>query len=138
MVTIYTDGSCLGNPGPGGWGFIVVEEDEDTYVCGGERDTTNNRMELMAVIQALIYENEIDAFVIYTDSLYVIKGITKWIENWKKRGWKKVKNIDLWKKLDDLISRKKIDWRYVKAHNGDFYNEKADELAKSEAKKFLN
>lgn len=130
MITIYTDGACRGNPGPGGWGVHFVEG-EDHY--GGEQNTTNNRMELMAAIVALQKVSG-QSCVIYTDSQYVRKGITEWMTNWKKNGWrtaakKPVKNDDLWKELDALAVTTDVDWRWVKGHSGDPGNERADELA---------
>lgn len=133
MKTIYCDGSCSGNPGPGGWG-VYVKEDIGTFeMCGHGSHTTNNKMELTAAIEAIktIINNE--SVIVYTDSQYVIKGITEWIAGWKKKGWKTttgpVKNIELWKELDSLVQGKNINWKWVKGHNGDPGNEKADSLA---------
>lgn len=133
---IYTDGSCIGNPGPGGWGFNVTLDNQEYDVSGGEKDdTTNNRMELTAVIEALIFVPKNLNIEIYSDSMYVINGITKWIKNWKRKNFMQVKNTDLWKKLDKLSENRKINWNYVRAHNGDLKNELVDKLAKSEADK---
>ena len=133
---IYTDGSCLGNPGPGGWGFNVTLDNREYDVSGGEINTTNNKMELTAVIEALIFVPKNLNIEIYSDSMYVINGITKWIKNWKRKNFIQVKNTDLWKKLDKLCENRKITWNYVKAHNGDVKNELVDKLAKSEALKY--
>jgi ribonuclease HI len=136
-VEIYTDGACSGNPGPGGWGVLIRELDkEDTEISGGEKDTTNNRMELLAAIKALESIENNKEIIIYTDSNYVKDGITQWISNWKKNNWKTsnkkpVKNVDLWMKLDNAIQNKKINWKWVKGHDGNEGNEKADFLAQS-------
>ena len=136
-VEIYTDGACSGNPGPGGWGVLIRELDkEDTEISGGEKDTTNNRMELLAAIKALESIENNKEIIIYTDSKYVKDGITQWISNWKKNNWKTsnkkpVKNVDLWIKLDNAIQNKKINWKWVKGHDGNEGNEKADFLAQS-------
>ena len=132
---IYTDGACSGNPGPGGWGAVILEEDKNQKnISGNEKDTTNNRMELMAPIMALKKINTNSKVVIYTDSKYVKNGITEWIKNWEKNGWKSankkpVKNKDLWVKLNKLSKGHVIDWKWVKAHAGNKYNEIADRLA---------
>lgn len=134
-IVIFTDGACSGNPGPGGWGAIVRRGDEDTELCGGELATTNNRMEMMAVIAALeSLQQPIDARV-YTDSQYVQKGISEWIHNWKRRGWqtadkKPVKNVDLWKRMDALANGNKLEWCWVRGHAGHVENERADALAR--------
>ncbi len=134
---IYTDGSCIGNPGPGGWAFNVILDNQEYDVSGGEKDdTTNNRMELTAVIEALTFVPENLDLKIYSDSMYVINGITKWMKNWKRKNFMQVKNTDLWKRLDKLSENRKISWNYVKAHNGDLKNELVDKLAKSEALKY--
>ena len=136
-VEIYTDGACSGNPGPGGWGVLIRELDkEDTEISGGEKYTTNNRMELLAAIKALESIENNKEIIIYTDSNYVKDGITQWISNWKKNNWKTsnkkpVKNVDLWMKLDNAIQNKKINWKWVKGHDGNEGNEKADFLAQS-------
>ncbi|MGL9718189.1 MAG: ribonuclease HI [Wolbachia sp.] len=134
-VTIYTDGACLGNPGAGGWAAIILFQNHRKDVYGREENTTNNKMELTAVInglKALKFSCNIN---LYTDSLYVKHGITEWVNKWKVNGWKtsskkSVKNMELWKELDDIASQHKINWRWVKAHNGDKYNEEADSLAR--------
>ena len=132
---IYTDGACSGNPGPGGWGAVILEEEKNQKnISGNEKDTTNNRMELMAPIMALKKIKINSEVVIYTDSKYVKNGITEWIKNWEKNGWKSankkpVKNKDLWIKLDNLCKDKKIIWKWVKGHSSNKYNNLADELA---------
>lgn len=133
-VTIYTDGACKGNPGPGGWGAILFYGDKKKEICGGEPGTTNNRMELMAAIQALELLNRPCKVELHTDSQYVMKGIQEWIRGWKARGWKTadkspVKNDDLWKRLDAARARHEVDWRWVKGHAGHPLNERADQLA---------
>lgn len=133
-VEIFTDGACRGNPGPGGWGALMRFGDEEKELCGGESETTNNRMELMAVIQALSALKRPCDVVLTSDSTYVLKGIQEWMPNWKKRGWKTatkkpVKNVDLWKQLDDVIQVHTIDWQWVKGHSGHAENEIADQLA---------
>lgn len=133
-VTIYTDGSCKGNPGPGGWGVFLIYKGIEKELCGGELDTTNNRMELMAAIQGLTVLKRRCQVKLFTDSKYVMQGIEEWIENWKKRGWKTaskqpVKNVDLWQQLEALTKQHDITWHWVKGHAGDYGNEKADQLA---------
>ena len=135
-VVIYTDGACKGNPGPGGWGAMLTSGDTVKELFGGEMGTTNNRMEMMAVIEALAALKRPCRVTLYLDSEYVRKGITEWISGWKARGWRTaakqpVKNIDLWQKLDNLItsSGHTIEWRWVKGHAGDPGNERADALA---------
>jgi ribonuclease HI len=135
-VVIYTDGACKGNPGPGGWGALLRSGDTTRELYGGEMGTTNNRMELMAVIEALTALKRPCEVVLYLDSEYVRKGITEWIHGWKARGWKTaakapVKNVDLWQRLDALVNTAghKIEWHWVRGHNGDPGNEHADELA---------
>ncbi len=136
MIEIYTDGACSGNPGPGGWGVLLRVGQAETELCGGEPATTNNRMELLAVIEALqSLASPVEARV-YTDSQYVQKGISEWIHNWKKRGWKTstkepVKNEDLWRRLDALASGHMLDWRWVKGHAGHPDNERVDALARA-------
>ena len=134
QVTIYTDGACKGNPGPGGWGAWLSSGGHDKELFGGERETTNNRMELMAPIEALASLKRSCDVVVYLDSEYVRKGITEWIINWQRRGWKTadgkpVKNADLWQRLDALRKLHTVDWRWVKGHAGDPGNERADMLA---------
>lgn len=134
-ITIYTDGACKGNPGPGGWGaWLRSSGGHEKELWGGEPLTTNNRMELTAVIEALTALKRRQPVAIYTDSQYVRQGITAWIHNWKKRGWKTadnkpVKNIDLWQRLDALVATHQVDWHWVKGHDGDPGNERADALA---------
>ena len=137
QLVIYTDGACSGNPGPGGWGVLMQFGNKEKTLKGGEPDTTNNRMELMAAIRALeaIKPNYTGSVTLWTDSTYVLKGITEWIHGWKKRGWKKgdkkpVINKDLWQQLDALNSAREIDWKWVKGHAGIEGNERADELAR--------
>lgn len=133
-VTLYTDGACRGNPGPGGWGAWLQYGDHEREMHGGEPETTNNRMELMAAIEGLKALKDPCQIQLYTDSKYVLKGLTEWMPDWKKRNWKTaakkpVKNVDLWKALDSQAARHQIDWHWVKGHSGDPGNEKADELA---------
>ncbi|MEL7187798.1 MAG: ribonuclease HI [Pseudomonadota bacterium] len=133
-IEIYTDGACRGNPGPGGWGALLIAGKHRKELLGGEPDTTNNRMELTAAIEALNALKKNSQVVLHTDSTYVMKGIKEWMPNWKKRGWKTaakkpVKNQDLWQALDEATQRHDIDWRWVKGHAGDPGNERADELA---------
>lgn len=133
-VTIYTDGACRGNPGPGGWGALLLRGHARKILYGGETDTTNNRMELMAAIEALNALTRRCEVDLYTDSRYVMQGITEWMANWKRRGWKtagrkNVKNQDLWQRLDEATARHDIQWHWVKGHSGDEGNECADELA---------
>ena len=133
-IEIYTDGACRGNPGPGGWGALLIAGKHEKTLHGGEPETTNNRMELTAAIEALNALTGPRKVVLHTDSKYVMDGINKWMPNWKERGWKTsakkpVKNQDLWQALDEATGRHEIDWRWVKGHNGNPGNEKADELA---------
>lgn len=134
MIKIYTDGACKGNPGVGGWGAIIMQDEKNIELFGGENETTNNRMELMAVIMALKEISSNLELTIYTDSTYVQKGISDWIKNWKVNNWrssskKPVKNKDLWIMLDEAVGSRKINWEWVKGHAGNEGNEKADELA---------
>ena len=133
-VIIYTDGACRGNPGPGGWGVLIEHGELSKQLYGGVASTTNNKMELTAAIMALREFKEPCEVILYTDSKYVINGIEEWIHNWKKRGWigsnkKSVKNIKLWKELDELRQEHTIKWNWVKGHSGDPGNETADMLA---------
>lgn len=133
-VEIFTDGACKGNPGPGGWGAWLIAGGKEKELFGGERDTTNNRMELRAVIEALSALNRPCEIILHTDSQYVQKGISEWIHGWKARGWKTaakapVKNLDLWQALDAAQERHHIDWRWIKGHAGHAGNERADQLA---------
>lgn len=134
VVTIYTDGACKGNPGPGGWGAVLFYGEHEKALCGGEAETTNNRMELMAAIQALEALKRPCSIDLHTDSQYLRQGITQWMAGWKRKHWKTaagkpVKNRDLWERLDALVQRHEIRWHWVKGHAGDPGNEKADQLA---------
>lgn len=134
QVTIYTDGACRGNPGPGGWGALLIFNGAERELWGGEAMTTNNRMELLATIKALAALREPCRVQLYTDSQYVRQGITSWIHKWKQNGWKTaarkpVKNADLWRQLDESISPHQLQWHWVKGHAGDPGNERADQLA---------
>ena len=134
MINIYTDGACKGNPGPGGWGALILQGDTKNEIYGGEANTTNNRMEIMAVIRALRTINTENEITVFTDSTYVQKGINEWIAKWKINGWKtsnkkEVKNKDLWVQLDNLTSQLKINWIWVKGHSGHPENDRADYLA---------
>jgi ribonuclease HI len=134
-VVIYTDGACSGNPGPGGWGVVLQGAGREKELYGGDAQTTNNRMELMAAIQALEALQRPATVTLYTDSKYLLDGITKWIHGWQRNGWltsakKPVKNDDLWRRLTAAISRHEVSWKWVKGHAGDPGNERADELAR--------
>ncbi len=136
QVVIHTDGACKGNPGPGGWGALLAMGNSEKELFGGELNTTNNRMEMMAVIEALAALKRPCSITLFIDSQYVLKGITEWIQGWKARGWRTaakapVKNVDLWQQLDALLvsSGHTIDWRWVRGHTGDPGNERADALA---------
>ena len=134
IINIYSDGACKGNPGVGGWGALLVSGEHRKELVGGERLTTNNRMELTAVIEALQSLKRCSQVCIYTDSQYVLKGINEWLPNWKRRGWRTsantpVKNVDLWQRLDELVSQHQVEWQWVKGHNGHPGNERADALA---------
>ena len=134
QVTIYTDGACRGNPGPGGWGALIKFDSMEKEIFGGKNDTTNNQMELLAAIEGLAALKEPCSVELFTDSKYVMDGITQWIKNWKKNNWKTaakkdVKNKELWQKLDHLISKHQVQWDWVKGHSGDAGNETADLLA---------
>ena len=133
-VVIYTDGACKGNPGPGGWGALLVYKGAEKELWGGDPNTTNNRMELMAAIAGLIALTRPCSVKLVTDSQYVMKGIQEWLPNWKKRGWKTaskepVKNADLWQALDEQVNRHQVEWQWVRGHTGHPGNEKADQLA---------
>ena len=136
MIKIFTDGACSGNPGIGGWGVVIIKNNSRVKeLYGGEKDTTNNQMELKATIEALKFFNKKNEITIYTDSKYVKNGIQLWIHKWKINGWKTankktVKNKNLWIELDTQIKRHIIKWKWIKGHEGNLYNEKADELAK--------
>ena len=134
QVIIYTDGACRGNPGPGGWGALIKFETAEKEIFGGQPDTTNNQMELSAAIEGLSILTEPCNVELFTDSKYVMDGITQWIQNWKKNNWrtaakKDVKNKELWQKLDQLINQHQVQWHWVKGHSGDAGNEAADLLA---------
>ena len=134
QVIIYTDGACRGNPGPGGWGALIKFDSAEKEIFGGQTDTTNNQMELSAAIEGLAILKEPCSVELFTDSKYVMDGITQWIQNWKKNNWrtaakKDVKNKELWQKLDQLISHHQVQWHWVKGHCGDAGNETADLLA---------
>ena len=134
VIEIYTDGACRGNPGPGGWGALLIAGKHQKTMHGGDPETTNNRMELTAAIEALNALKGHSNVILHTDSKYVMDGINDWMPNWKERGWKTaakkpVKNKDLWQALDEAVARHDIDWRWVKGHNGNPGNEMADELA---------
>ncbi|MGL6160234.1 ribonuclease HI [Microbulbifer sp.] len=134
QVTIYTDGACRGNPGPGGWGALLVHGDAERELFGGEKHTTNNRMELMAAIKALNALKQQCRVDLHTDSQYLRQGITSWIHNWKRNGWKTankkpVKNADLWRQLEEGIAHHEVHWHWVKGHSGHPGNERADQLA---------
>jgi len=134
QVQVFTDGACSGNPGPGGWGVVLRFGDKERELCGGADNTTNNRMELTAAIEGLRALNEPCEVVLTTDSTYVKDGITRWLANWKKNGWKTaakkaVKNRDLWQELDQQTSRHAVQWQWVKGHSGHSENERADALA---------
>ncbi len=128
-ITLYVDGACRGNPGLGGWGAYIVNGQQEHKICGGDDHTTNNRMELTAAIEGILFCDKQDKLVIYTDSKYVKQGITEWIHGWKKKNWKDVKNPDLWQKLDEVCQGRDIEWHWVKGHAGHPGNEMADQLA---------
>ncbi len=141
-VVMFTDGACSGNPGPGGWGVILVSGAHSKELTGGEATTTNNRMELMAAISGLEALKKTALVEIHTDSMYLRDGITKWVHGWKRNGWrtadkKPVKNVELWQRLLLAVERHEIDWRWVKGHAGHDENERADELAREGMKPFL-
>ncbi|CDL00094.1 ribonuclease HI, degrades RNA of DNA-RNA hybrids [Magnetospirillum gryphiswaldense MSR-1 v2] len=141
-VEIFTDGACSGNPGPGGWGAILRYKGVEKELCGGENPTTNNRMEMMAAIMALETLSRSCPVTLYTDSQYVMKGMTEWLKGWKARGWKTadkkpVKNDDLWQRLDAACARHQITWQWVKGHAGHPENERADQLARDGIKVVL-
>ena len=134
-VDIYTDGACSGNPGPGGWGALMLCNGEEKELCGGEVETTNNRMEMLAAVQAFQALKRPTKVRLHTDSTYLKDGITKWINNWKRNGWrtaakKPVKNADLWQLLEEVMEPHDVEWHWVKGHSGHPENERADELAR--------
>ncbi len=141
-IEIFTDGACSGNPGPGGWGALLRHKKTEKELSGGEAETTNNRMELTAVIEALRALKTACDITLYTDSRYVMDGVTKWLPNWKKNNWKTankkspVKNIDLWQTLDELLGKHQIQWIWVKGHAGHPENERVDTLARTRAAQY--
>ena len=138
-VTVYTDGACSGNPGPGGWAAVLIYNAHRVELSGGQVETTNNRMELTAAIEALRALKEPCAVDLYTDSIYLKRGITEWLPNWKRNNWKRrsgkrllpVKNVDLWKMLDHLVGKHKVTFHWVEGHAGDAENERCDQLARA-------
>jgi ribonuclease HI len=135
LVELFTDGACSGNPGPGGWGVLIRWQGNEKEMCGGERATTNNRMEMRAVIEGLNALTRKMRVAVYTDSQYVQKGITEWLPGWKRRGWKTadkkpVKNDDLWKALEEAAAKHNVSWHWVRGHDGHVENERADALAR--------
>lgn len=142
QVEIFTDGACKGNPGPGGWGAVIRYGRHEKDISGGEPDTTNNRMEMSAVIEALKLLSEPCQITLYTDSKYVLDGMTKWIAGWQRNGWKNaskqpVRNADLWRDLIDATARHKITWQWVKGHSGHAENDRADKLASDAAEAII-
>lgn len=142
-ITIYTDGACKGNPGPGGWGVVLRSGEHEKHLHGGAPDTTNNRMEISAVIHALKALKQPSVVDLYTDSQYVQKGVSEWLAGWKARGWRTadkspVKNVDLWQELDALLPQHEIAWHWVRGHNGHPGNELADQLANQGVEAFLS
>ena len=138
MIKIYTDGSCIGNPGKGGWAAIIINNNNKKIISGRKKNTTNNQMELMAAIKALAFFSKKQKIIIYTDSNYVKEGITNWIKIWEKNNWKtankkKVKNVELWIKLNTLSNFHDIEWKWVKAHSGNLMNNMVDKLARKAA-----
>lgn len=141
-VELFTDGACSGNPGPGGWGALLRYKGTEKELSGAEPDTTNNRMELMAAIEGLKAMKSACSVTVYTDSKYVLQGVTEWMDGWKSRGWKTadkkpVKNQDLWMSLDEQVNRHAIKWQWVKGHSGHIENERVDELARMAIKDML-
>jgi len=142
MITIFADGACSGNPGPGGWAAIISNGDNKQILTGGEEETTNNRMELLSAINALESLPPNQEVMVFMDSVYVVKGITEWIGNWQRKGWrnsqkKAVKNRDLWEELLKLSNEHRVQWRWVKGHSDLEENDEVDMLARAEAEKFL-
>jgi ribonuclease HI len=140
-VTIYTDGACSGNPGPGGWAALLIYGEKQKEISGGAADTTNNRMELQATIEGLKHLKAGCHVTLVTDSKYVLQGMTEWIKGWKAKGWKTadkkpVKNVDLWQELEKQCARHHMTWQWVKGHSGDAYNDRVDALAVAESKKY--
>ena len=141
MIEVFTDGACLGNPGPGGWGVLIIKNGARRELNGGEAETTNNRMEMLAAIRALEATAGAAAITLVTDSQYVKNGITSWIKGWKRNGWKNaskqpVKNRDLWEQLDALTQGRTVAWKWVKGHSGHAENDRVDELAREAAEAF--
>ena len=141
LVTIYTDGACSGNPGPGGWGALLMFGETRREISGGEAHTTNNRMELRATIEALRLLKPPCAVTLFTDSKYVLQGFTEWLPGWKKKGWKTadkkpVKNVELWQELETVAAIHTIDWKWVKGHSGDTHNDRVDTLAVAAAQAY--
>lgn len=141
-VTLYTDGACKGNPGPGGWGVVLFYGEHEKHLWGGEANTTNNRMELRAAIEGLAALSRQCTVDLYTDSQYVRNGINQWMANWKRNGWrtaarKPVKNVELWQRLDDLVQGHRIQWHWVRGHSGNDGNEQADALANRGAEEVM-
>lgn len=142
-IEIYTDGACSGNPGPGGWGVLLLYGEHEKELCGGEVETTNNRMEVLAAIKALEALKGASEVNLYTDSKYLRDGITSWISKWKRNGWrtaarKPVKNVDLWQRLEEVLAPHQVTWHWVKAHDGHPENERADELARQGMADYLS
>lgn len=142
MITIFADGACAGNPGPGGWAAVISDGDDRQTVKGGEAETTNNRMELLSAINALASLPPNQEVIIFMDSVYVVKGMTEWIDLWQKKGWrnsekKEVKNRDLWEELLKLNNSHRVEWRWVKGHSDLEDHDEVDQLARAEAEKFL-
>lgn len=130
LVEIFTDGACSGNPGPGGWGAILRYGEHEKEMSGGDPETTNNRMELMAAIRALEALKRPSRVRLWTDSTYVQKGMTEWLSGWKAKNWKKVKNVELWQRLEQAAAPHQVEWRWVRGHDGHAENERADALAR--------
>lgn len=135
VVEIWTDGACLGNPGPGGWAAVLRLGEREKELVGGEPETTNNRMELMAAISALEALKRPSKVRLVSDSEYVVKGITEWLPGWRAKGWKKVKNRDLWERLAEVAGRHEVTWEWVRGHSGNVMNERVDRLAAAEAER---
>jgi len=136
---VFCDGSCLSNPGPGGWAAIVVSDGNETILQGGCKDSTNNRMELKAAIEGVTLAKSLNQPIeVFTDSQYVVRGMTEWIVNWKAKNFNKVKNVDLWKELDSVCLAQQIKWTWVRGHNGHAMNERCDKIANGQATQFKN
>ena len=142
-IEIFTDGACRGNPGPGGWGVLMLYGDKEKSLCGGEADTTNNRMEMTAVIEGLAALTQPCKIVLTSDSTYVLKGIQEWLPAWKKRNWKTaskkpVKNVDLWQRMEKAAQGHQVEWEWVRGHQGHVENERADQLAVAAREALVN